>query len=425
MHKELTAHLNWHVPLERLDGRSRLLQSVEVYVDFVWENHVKHPQRTFQNHKSLAEYIRRVCPPNRKAALILTIHNARAEGCEKSHATHDIFIINIVKYKSVANADSAGAYFAGLEGSRVISTGSLNEGQVAAVLDSLSSFEALIGWISSHPEASSAISASLGSASLNAAPTDQLLNELSTRLPSLESGDLDALSRILQSANLPDTILQAAVSTRRQAAVEEFQIQLSANTWNEKQWQGFFKREEWIFGHGLLYHFVEFLGDETYVGGKNMDNTSGKFADFTVRTTGEHASFINIVEIKIPSTRLLGKEYRTGVFAIHEEFSGAMSQIIGMCNTWNREGSIMPSNQRKAMCEKWETAQPRGILVVGHTKEIGDDFDKRHAFELFRRHLHGVEILTFDELLSRAENMLALDNSTNSADMSGKVNLAS
>jgi hypothetical protein len=77
-----------------------------------------------------------------------------------------------------------------------------------------------------------------------------------------------------------------------------------------------------------------------------------------------------------------------------------------MCDEWNRGGSLQPENQRRAFEEGWGTAQPRGILVVGHTKQFIGSEDKKRSFELFRRQMHGVEILTFDELLIRAQELI-------------------
>ena len=40
-------------------------------------------------------------------------------------------------------------------------------------------------------------------------------------------------------------------------------------------------------------------------------------------------------------------------------------------------------------------------MVIGDTSEL-DNKDKRISFELFRRSLHNIDIITYDELLERA-----------------------
>jgi hypothetical protein len=52
--------------------------------------------------------------------------------------------------------------------------------------------------------------------------------------------------------------------------------------------------------------------------------------------------------------------------------------------------------------EKVYTVQPKGIIVIGTLRQTADLRSKRDTFERFRKSIHGVEILTFDELVHRA-----------------------
>jgi hypothetical protein len=47
--------------------------------------------------------------------------------------------------------------------------------------------------------------------------------------------------------------------------------------------------------------------------------------------------------------------------------------------------------------------QPKGIVVVGSLSEVKDDRNKRETFQRFRKSIHGIDIITFDELLERAK----------------------
>ena len=49
------------------------------------------------------------------------------------------------------------------------------------------------------------------------------------------------------------------------------------------------------------------------------------------------------------------------------------------------------------------TINPKGILVIGHTKELMGERSKIETFELFRRDINNLEIITFDELYERAK----------------------
>ena len=51
------------------------------------------------------------------------------------------------------------------------------------------------------------------------------------------------------------------------------------------------------------------------------------------------------------------------------------------------------------------TVSPKGIVVIGDLSELQNNEQKR-AFELFRRSLSSVDIITYDELLERAKYII-------------------
>ena len=58
--------------------------------------------------------------------------------------------------------------------------------------------------------------------------------------------------------------------------------------------------------------------------------------------------------------------------------------------------------------------RPRSFLVIGRLDELvgesgGDHEERIRSFELYRRHLQEPEVVTFDELLARAEWYVATD----------------
>ena len=84
-----------------------------------------------------------------------------------------------------------------------------------------------------------------------------------------------------------------------------------------------------------------------------------------------------------------------------------MSQLQSNCRTWVVEGSRQDENREVLRQAGIETCEPKGILVIGNTEQLDGDINRRMTFELFRRNLHNPEVITYDELLSRAE-LLAL-----------------
>jgi hypothetical protein len=118
-------------------------------------------------------------------------------------------------------------------------------------------------------------------------------------------------------------------------------------------------------------------------------------------------------EIKTHRAALLAsKEYRPGCWAPSTELSGGVAQVQGTVHRAVTEigerlqdtaadGSDLPG-------EFTYMLRPRAFLVIGNLEQLrgtagGDNRDRVRSFELYRRQLHEPEIVTFDELLARAE----------------------
>ena len=407
--EHLTATLNWGRDLTAQRGAPTLLRDIRVFADFPWDEVVKHPQGTFTNCKSLGKYIHRFAHGDNSRILILTNQEGVAEGQRTDIAGFDIFIVNLTRYKQVATNDAAGAYFAGLQGAPIIDIKELDlhklsAEEIASLLDKLVSAQAIIDWAKRNPNLGSELANALVPAtSANKIDAREVIRLLKEKWSSLNYDQRSHILGLFQADDFPENLVNTANAVRRQKASDEFKRELEANRSGEREWQSFFQRAQWIFGHGLLYHFVNLVEKEIYTGGKDMTNKGGQVADFAVRTMGLGASYIALVDIKTPGAKLVETTpTRNGAHAIHGDLADAVAQIQSNCDAWNRDGSKDEKNVLRSAEEGWQTAQPRGILVIGQTASLTTR-PMRQSFELFRRQLHGVEIVTFDELLVRAQ----------------------
>ena len=71
-------------------------------------------------------------------------------------------------------------------------------------------------------------------------------------------------------------------------------------TQQEKAWQHFFMKNEWIFGYGLDYRFLSILQREAHIAAEDVAGRDGSIADFLLGAT----NFTVLVEVKKPGTRL-------------------------------------------------------------------------------------------------------------------------
>lgn len=191
---------------------------------------------------------------------------------------------------------------------------------------------------------------------------------------------------------------------RRAADLAEFEEHLDEaadEQWAERDWQAFFRRAPWIFGHGLDYVFLVNEEAEVGYGGADFGGSGGQRGDELMRTAGQFR-FAVLVELKKPTTPLISGTgpYRNGAWRVGPEVVGGVSQLQANC-----ERVRLAANDRSNV--DWlderdmTVADPQGILVVGHTGQLVDN-GRRASFHRFRRNLWNPTVLTYDELLERA-----------------------
>lgn len=182
----------------------------------------------------------------------------------------------------------------------------------------------------------------------------------------------------------------------------QFKSDLKENK-DEKHWQTFLEQNRWIFGYGLNYVILTPEHPQAHVGGTALDGTGQKIPDFLAATTGD-IRFTVLLEIKTPATPLLSgsKPNRSGAWSLSKDLTDSLTQLQASVQEWASRGSTQPQNLDKFEKSDIYTVSPKGIIVVGALSQLKDDRAKRETFELFRRCIHGIEIMTFDELYERA-----------------------
>lgn len=195
----------------------------------------------------------------------------------------------------------------------------------------------------------------------------------------------------------------------RRKGLDEFERHLTAADWGEGLWQEFFDREQWVFGYGLDYRIMRPFDREMTVGGVGVDNRNKPVVDFLQ----SFREFTVLVEIKRPESSIFkqksGTTARAGTWEFAAEFIGAVSQILEQKAEWAafaQHGEHYSRETGEKLAAR--TRNAKSILVFGSSAEFGrSDSDrdanvKRDTFELFRREVRGIDIITFDELFERA-----------------------
>lgn len=190
---------------------------------------------------------------------------------------------------------------------------------------------------------------------------------------------------------------------KRRDTLGRFEDALKTTPRTESEWQSFFEKNKWIFGYGLNYQVLKPEQVQPHYGGTRVDGTGGQKGDYLTSTTGD-LDFTVLVEIKTPATPLLqgNVEIRNGAWSLSKDLTDALSQIEANVSTWDKQGSGQADNIDKFESRGVYTVQPKGIIVIGTLSQL-DSRSKRETFQRFRKSVHGIDILTFDELHERAK----------------------
>lgn len=163
---------------------------------------------------------------------------------------------------------------------------------------------------------------------------------------------------------------------------------------DEKFWQNLFKEHPNIIS-SVIPSVVHIIEDQPYMGGKAIDNKGASIGDFLYKAGTENVS---IIEIKTPTTELLGNKYRDNVFCPSKELSGSIVQIRKQKDALIKEyNSIKVESIKKG--KNFSAYDPKSYIIIGNTNQLTEE--ENESFELFRNSLKDIEIITFNELIDK------------------------
>lgn len=217
-----------------------------------------------------------------------------------------------------------------------------------------------------------------------------------------------------------------AVSHRRQQ-VEKFRRLLSDEDFFDEEaakhpreedvWQDFFQVNPWILGVSLTGQLLTSWSTdklEQVVAGSSITGP-GKRTDALLRTTGRIRSMV-FAEFKTHRTKLLTEpSYRSGCWAPSKHLAGGIVQVQGTVNlaveNISQRIAELASDGTELPGEFTYLIKPRSFLVIGMLDDFigergGHDMERFRSFELYRRNLVEPEVVTFDELLAKAEYLV-------------------
>lgn len=178
-----------------------------------------------------------------------------------------------------------------------------------------------------------------------------------------------------------------------------------ADSREEKVWQYFFSKNQWIFGYGLDYRFMGVLQKEFHASNTEADGSNAVISDFLM---GDKR-FTTFVEIKKPSTLIFGKsKNRSGAWSLSNDLIDGVSQILEQKASGQLKLSQGKLHDDHGNVITQNSHDSKVILIIGNWNkmEYNNQLEKEikeKTFELFRRDSRNIEMITFDELFERAK----------------------
>ena len=171
----------------------------------------------------------------------------------------------------------------------------------------------------------------------------------------------------------------------------------------EKTFQFFFEKNQWIFGYGLDYRYQNILQREAHLSDAELNGSNSVIGDYLL---GDKL-FTTFIELKKPSTNLFGKSSnRSNSWKLSNDLIDSFSQIL----EHKASGQIRLEQKQYIDGEplQHKAYDSKVVLIIGHWNQLDESIStlereiKKKTFELFRRDSRNVEFITFDELYERA-----------------------
>ena len=171
---------------------------------------------------------------------------------------------------------------------------------------------------------------------------------------------------------------------------------------DENFWQRIFKKNPYYLS-SIAPSILQVICDQAYMGTKSINNTGASIADFVYEQGIDN---VCIFEIKTPETTLVEYDkYRTNVYSPSNELISAVVQAKEQKDSFMKS---YYSNKGKSAEQGifFSAFDPKCYLILGNACKLNETQLK--SFNLFRNELRNVEIITYDELVLKIENLYNL-----------------
>ncbi len=173
--------------------------------------------------------------------------------------------------------------------------------------------------------------------------------------------------------------------TLNKKSLSQLEELIKKNNVKEKYYQKWFKDNTWVFGT----EYIKFI--ETRKIGIHSE------ADFIVESFD---GFIDLIELKKPDFKLLTYDKDHKCYYPSRDLSNAIGQSIRYIKAMEDHRNILKEE------DKLSILKPRVKVIIGKSNDL-NEYEKK-ALRLLNGTLHGIEIITYDEIVNQARKIISI-----------------
>ena len=213
--------------------------------------------------------------------------------------------------------------------------------------------------------------------------------KLFTKVRDLGISDDEVVSKLIESGILTQNLTVAITAAERNNAVQEFEHAIDVER-TESFWQNWFSQNKWVLGSDYLNILPE------------RDIDTNDIADYLMRSID---GFLDVVEIKRPDLQFWAGPDSHGNYYPTAQLTAAISQCLNYLYRIELQSNSVEFMER---VDGTKTVKPQCMLVYGRSDDWGED--KMRALRILNSAYHQLHIITYDQLLLRAKQLLGLSD---------------
>jgi len=216
----------------------------------------------------------------------------------------------------------------------------------------------------------------------------------------LEKGYTDEYWSLIKES-MPDIakkLVNSQIQENKRKVIYEFQARLNkggySETTGDDSWQKWIYENNWLFGVNYKKPIE-----------KTKINITGIMPDYLFPTID---GFVDILEIKLPNHDVILEDTNhAGSWRWSGDSNKAIGQVVNYLNEVDRLRLEIEKNIKTAYGYDLMILKPRAYILIGDSSDWENG--KKEGLRKLNHSLHGIEILTYADLLSRGSQFTDLE----------------